>query len=83
MGWGMLKSVLEHMVDRLKAGAKADLLELAQIPYVKSRTARVFWENGMKSVRTVAEADPKDLVAILLMVRGTIVGRYRLALIGP
>lgn len=83
MGWGMLKSVLEHMVDRLKAGAKADLLELAQIPYVKSRTARVFWENGMKSARTVAEADPKDLVAILLMVRETIVGRYRLALIGP
>lgn len=69
MGWGMLKSVLEHMADRLKAGAKADLLELAQIPYVKSRTARVFWENGMKSVRAVAEASPNDLVPILLLVR--------------
>ena len=69
MGWGMLKSVLEHMSDRLKAGARADLLELAKIPYVKSRTARIFWEHGMKSLRAVAEAIPKDLVPILLLVR--------------
>lgn len=69
MGWGMLKAALEHMSDRLKAGAKADLLELAQISFVKSRTARVFWEHGMKSVSIVAEADPKDIVPILLLVR--------------
>lgn len=67
MGWGMLKAALEHMSDRLKAGAKADLLELAQIPFVKSRTARVFWENGFKGLRTVAEADAKDLLPILLL----------------
>ena len=67
MGWGMLRSVLEHMCDRLKAGAKADLLELAQIPFVKSRTARVFWETGLKSIRAVAAAEPKDLMEILLL----------------
>ena len=67
MKWGMFRAVLEHMCDRLKAGAKADLLELAQIPFVKSRTARVFWENGMKSVSTIAAAEPKDLVPILLL----------------
>ncbi|SLM40041.1 dna-directed dna polymerase [Lasallia pustulata] len=67
MGMGMLRSVLEHMIDRLKAGAKADLLELAKIPFVKSRTARVFWENGMRSLRAVAEASPTDIVAILLL----------------
>ena len=32
-------SVLEHFVDRLKAGAKADLLALARVTFVKSRTA--------------------------------------------
>ena len=69
MDWGMLKATLEHMSDRLKAGARADLLELAQIPFVKSRTARVFWENGFKSLRTVAEAEAKDLVPVLLLVR--------------
>ena len=68
MGWGMLKAVLEHMSDRLKAGARADLLELARIPFVKSRTARVFWENGFKGLRTVAEADAKELLPVLLMV---------------
>ncbi|MCJ1438761.1 hypothetical protein MMC27_008151 [Xylographa pallens] len=67
MGWGMLRSVLEHMCDRLKAGAKADLLDLAKIPFVKSRTARVFWENGFKSIRTIAAAESKDLVPILLL----------------
>ncbi|KAL8839691.1 MAG: hypothetical protein Q9176_004298 [Flavoplaca citrina] len=68
MGWGMLKSVLEHMTDRLKAGARADLLDLARIPFVKSRTARVFWENGVQSLRAVAEAEAKDLVPLLLLV---------------
>jgi len=67
MGWGMLKAALEHMSDRLKAGTRADLLELAKIPFVKSRTARVFWENGFKGLRTVAEADAKDLVPVLLL----------------
>ncbi|KAL8990402.1 MAG: hypothetical protein Q9169_008130 [Polycauliona sp. 2 TL-2023] len=67
MGWGMLKSVLEHMSDRLKAGARADLLDLARIPFVKSRTARVFWENGMRSLRAVAEAEANDLVPLLLL----------------
>lgn len=69
MGWGMLKAALEHMIDRLKAGARADLLELARIPFIKSRTARVFWEHGMKSFSILAEADPKDLVPLLLLVR--------------
>ena len=68
MGWGMLKSVLEHMSDRLKAGARADLLELARIPFVKSRTARVLWENGFKNLMTIAEANPEDIVPVLLMV---------------
>ncbi|KAL9030231.1 MAG: hypothetical protein Q9196_001625 [Gyalolechia fulgens] len=68
LSWGMLKSVLEHMSDRLKAGARADLLELARIPFVKSRTARVFWENGMQSLRAVAEAEAKELVPLLLLV---------------
>ncbi|KAL9116553.1 MAG: hypothetical protein Q9187_006922 [Circinaria calcarea] len=67
MNWGMLRSVLIHMSDRLKAGAKADLLELAKIPFVKSRTARIFWENGLKGLRAVAEAEARNLVPILLL----------------
>jgi replicative superfamily II helicase len=89
MGWGMLRSVLEHMCDRLKAGAKADLLELAQIPFVKSRMARVFWESGLKSVRAVAAAEAKDVVEILLLaqpkrskINGDEEERYRGKLMG-
>ncbi|KAK2765359.1 hypothetical protein FQN54_008205 [Arachnomyces sp. PD_36] len=67
MGWGMLAAVFEHMRDRLQAGARADLLEMAQVAYVKSRTARILWENGFKSVRALAEANPSDLVPVLMM----------------
>ncbi|KAL1970531.1 hypothetical protein VTN77DRAFT_4175 [Rasamsonia byssochlamydoides] len=69
MGWGMLAVVLDHMRDRLQAGARDDLLEMAQVAYVKSWTARLLWENGFRSVRALAEADPKDLVPVLMMAR--------------
>lgn len=57
----------------LFTGAKADLLALAQITYVKSRTARTFWENGLKIVASVAAADAKDILPVLLLVRNTFV----------
>ncbi|TLD12213.1 uncharacterized protein PgNI_03070 [Pyricularia grisea] len=66
MGWGAMASVLDHFSDRLKAGAKSDLLSLAKITFIKSRTARVFWDNGFKSVASVANADPEQLVPILM-----------------
>jgi replicative superfamily II helicase len=68
MGWGMLAVVLDHMRDRLQAGARDDLLEMAQVTFVKSRTARLLWENGFRSVQALAEADPKDIVPVLMMV---------------
>ncbi|CAI7602466.1 unnamed protein product [Penicillium pancosmium] len=67
MNWGMLAAVLDHMRDRLEAGARADLLEMAQVTFVKSWTARLLRENGFKGLRSLAEANPKDLVPILMM----------------
>jgi replicative superfamily II helicase len=67
MGWGMLSAVLEHMIDRLRAGARADLLEMAQVVFVKSRMARILWENGFKGVRALAEARVEDLVPVMMM----------------
>ncbi|PGH19211.1 hypothetical protein AJ80_04182 [Polytolypa hystricis UAMH7299] len=67
MGWDMLAVVLDHMRDRLQAGARADLLEMAQVAYVKSRTARLLWENGFRTLRALAEAEAKDLVPVLMM----------------
>jgi replicative superfamily II helicase len=67
MGWGMLAAVLEHMVDRLRAGARADLLEMAQVTHVKSRMARMLWENGFKSVQALAEAEATDIVPVMML----------------
>ncbi|KAL4808674.1 hypothetical protein BDV18DRAFT_132888 [Aspergillus unguis] len=68
MGWGMLAAVLDHMRDRLEAGARADLLEMAQVTYVKGWTARLLRDNGFKNLRALAEADPKDIAPVLKMV---------------
>lgn len=35
---------------------------------MKSRTARIFWENGFKTVGAVAGVDSKDLLPVLLLV---------------
>ncbi|GES60324.1 DNA-directed DNA polymerase theta [Aspergillus terreus] len=67
MGWGMLAAVLDHMRDRLEAGARADLLEMAQVTYVKGWTARLLRENGFRNLRALAEANAKDLVPVLMM----------------
>ncbi|KAI0383812.1 hypothetical protein F5Y04DRAFT_278438 [Hypomontagnella monticulosa] len=66
MSWGAMAAVLDHFTDRLNAGAKSDLLALAKITFIKSRTARVFYENGFKTVAAIANADPKELVPILI-----------------
>ncbi|KAJ6175456.1 hypothetical protein N7485_002370 [Penicillium canescens] len=68
MNWGMMAAVLDHMRDRLEAGARADLLEMAQVTFVKSWTARLLRENGFRNLRALAEAEAKDLVPILMMV---------------
>lgn len=68
MGWGTMSAALDHFSDRLRAGARADLLALAKVTFIKSRTARVFWENGFRTVAALANADPKELVPILMQV---------------
>lgn len=65
--FSLLGAVLEHMLDRLRAGARADLLEMAQVAFVKSRMARILWENGFKSVRMLAEARVEDLVPVMML----------------
>ena len=64
-----MAAILDHFSDRLRAGAKSDLLALSKITFVKSRTARVFYDNGFKSVAAIANADPKELVPVLMQVR--------------
>lgn len=66
-GFSLLGAVLEHMCDRLRAGARADLLDLAKVTFVKSRMARLLWENGFRSVRMVAEARIEDIIPVMML----------------
>jgi hypothetical protein len=65
--FSLLGAVLEHMCDRLRAGARADLLDLARVSFVKSRMARLLWENGFKSVRMLAEARTEDIMPVIML----------------
>ncbi|KAJ4163210.1 hypothetical protein LMH87_004953 [Akanthomyces muscarius] len=83
MDWGLMAAALDHFSDRLLAGARTELLSLAKIPFIKSRTARVFWENGFRTVGSIANADPKELVPILkqanpskIRVKGLDIAKY-------
>lgn len=67
MGWTGLAVLLEHYSWRLDLGVKADLMELARIPFVKSYTARVFYEKGLKTIAAVAAADVSVLRKALEM----------------
>ncbi|KAI1426928.1 P-loop containing nucleoside triphosphate hydrolase protein [Xylaria sp. FL1777] len=71
MGWGAMAAILDHFSDRLRAGAKADLLALTKVTFIKSRTARVFYDNGFKTVASLANADPKELIPILMQAQPT------------
>ncbi|KAI9166973.1 Helicase POLQ-like protein [Paramyrothecium foliicola] len=66
MGWGVMSAALDHFSERLMAGARADLLCLTKIPFIKSRTARVFWENGFRTVASLANASAQELLPILM-----------------
>jgi hypothetical protein len=57
-----------RLIVCMYTGARSDLLELSMVAFIKSRTARIFWENGLKSVKAVAHAEPKDVIPILKLV---------------
>lgn len=63
----MLAAALDHMRDRLEAGARADLLDMARVVFVKGWTARLLRENGFRDLRALAGAEPKALVPVLMM----------------
>lgn len=67
MGWTGLAVLLEHYSWRLDLGVKDDLMDLARIPFVKSYTARVFHDNGLKTVAAVAAAELGVLRDVLEM----------------
>ena len=69
LGWGNLALLLGGFKDRLAFGVRPDLLELAKLPYIKGFTARIFWENGMRSVSAIAESNVGDILPLLVKAR--------------
>ncbi|KAF8535721.1 P-loop containing nucleoside triphosphate hydrolase protein [Trichophaea hybrida] len=78
VGWTGLAVLVEHYSWRLDLGAGEELVNLARLPWVKSATARCFWENGLRSIETVAETEVERLKEVLVMaLPGRVRGRDR------
>jgi replicative superfamily II helicase len=67
MGWSGLAVLLEHYAWRLDLGVKDDLIELAKLPWVKSATARVFWDCGLRSIEIVSKEGEEKVLEALVM----------------
>jgi len=67
MGWTGLAVLVEHFSWRLDLGVGEELVNLARLPWVKSATARCFWENGLKSIEVVAETPVERLQEVMVM----------------
>lgn len=65
MGWTGLAVLLDHYTSRLDMGVRDDLVELARLPFVKSKTARVFWEEGLKKVEDVVREGAAKVEEVL------------------
>ncbi|KAI5804542.1 P-loop containing nucleoside triphosphate hydrolase protein [Geopyxis carbonaria] len=62
MGWTGLAVLMEHYSWRLDLGVKDDLIDLAKLPFVKSATARVFHDMGLKNVEIISKANIEKVV---------------------
>ncbi|KAF8469085.1 DEAD/DEAH box helicase [Kalaharituber pfeilii] len=65
LGWSGLAVLLDHYTFRLDMGVRDDLMELVKLPFVKSYTARIIYNAGLRNIAAVAAVEPQDLVPIL------------------
>eukprot|EP00759_Apiculatamorpha_spiralis_P018504 PhF_6_TR24835/c0_g1_i1/m.34250/K19178/HELQ; POLQ-like helicase len=61
MGWHSLQAVLAAYVKRLGYGVKPDLVPLMAIRGVQVSRARLLWNAGYKTVKSIAQANPHEL----------------------
>jgi replicative superfamily II helicase len=66
MGWSGLAVLVEHYSWRLDVGVAEELAGLARLPWVRSVTARVFWQHGLRSIEAVADAPVERVLAVLI-----------------
>eukprot|EP00761_Pharyngomonas_kirbyi_P007509 gb/GECH01007519.1/.p1 GENE.gb/GECH01007519.1/~~gb/GECH01007519.1/.p1 ORF type:complete len:1125 (+),score=246.86 gb/GECH01007519.1/:1-3375(+) len=63
--WWPLEVLLHRLKDRLNYGAQMDILPLLQIPHVKAHRARALYNEGYKSIESIAHAEIQEIERIL------------------
>ncbi|KAI5071714.1 hypothetical protein GOP47_0013965 [Adiantum capillus-veneris] len=65
LGWHDLEGLISKFQSRVCFGVRAEIVELAEIPYVKASRARALYKAGLRTPQAVAEATLPELAKAL------------------
>ena len=65
MGWWHLESLLKIFALRVGLGVKEDIVPLMKIKGVKAARARILYNGGFRTTRSIAMAQPFELARVL------------------
>ncbi|KAH7283331.1 hypothetical protein KP509_34G001800 [Ceratopteris richardii] len=65
LGWHDLEGLVSKFQSRVCFGVRAEIVELAEIPYVKASRARALYKAGLRTPQAVAQASIPELLKAL------------------
>ena len=73
--WAYLHVLIEEFQKRIYRGARPEIIQLTEIPYVKAHRARLLYEAGFRSIEEIAELHSVDKLAKALTAEQGVDGR--------
>ncbi|KAF2076111.1 hypothetical protein CYY_002573 [Polysphondylium violaceum] len=67
MNWNALELLVGLYIQRLDKGVKQEITPLVEIPGVKQQRARLLWNAGFKTVKSIASATPEQIAKSIKM----------------
>eukprot|EP00898_Chlorokybus_atmophyticus_P003722 jgi/Chlat1/4350/Chrsp29S04503 len=77
VGWDDLAVITARFASRVERGVRNEVLELTDIPHIKSFRARQLYKEGYRTVAAVAEATPEAIAEAFLKLGGDYPGKRR------
>ena len=73
--WAYLHVLIEEFQKRIYRGARPEIIQLTEIPYVKAHRARLLYEAGFRSIEEIAELHSVDKLVKTLTAEQGVDGR--------
>lgn len=66
LGWSYLGLIIDKFSERLQFGVSEELLDIARIPSISRKYARILWNEGVKSIEELIEYGIENLTLLIL-----------------